>query len=612
MLQAEAQGRVLKQRVGSLRAEPQLPQRRKVLRGSGLAVSTVMIRVRSGQPRLLRSAIAATGALLLAGTLALWSGPADAAARHAALVVDVNSGKVLESAAADEPRYPASLTKMMTLYMTFELIEKGRLSYDSKIKISQEAANAAPSKLDLDPGEQIRVIDAVKALVTKSANDVAVALAEYIAGSEANFARLMTEKARAIGMSKTTFKNASGLPDNEQTTTARDMVTLALRLIDDFPEHYRHFSTRSFSYNGSTYRNHNTLMLGMRGSDGIKTGYTRASGFNLVSSVRQDGKHVVGAVFGGSSAASRNAEMRVLLTRALAKASTTKTRKPMLVAAPRPAVRPKASVVATASPRLQPAAPAATPAPTAPIAAPSRTEPAAEPPPTAPSPTAATPEPRIEVAQVRRVMVAPRERRLASAEQGAATAPASRTSEPPRVDPAPASAPETTPQPRADDNPRLAFAGAGRPLAPGRPPSTLDDQVALLLARDGAPAAAPPQPLAPTAAMRTPPAADQQRNPPPAYATRTVAAASTNISAGSFLIQVGAYASQSEAERQVAFVRTKAASLLEGHAAETPRVEKGNRAFYRARFAGFNSGKAAEACLELRRRALDCFVMKAE
>lgn len=602
MLQTEAQGRVLNRGSGHSAPDRYVAFDVSHRARQRLAVSTVMIRMRSGHPRLLRSAFAATGALVLAGTLALSSAPASAAARHAALVVDVNSGKVLESAAADEPRYPASLTKMMTLYMAFELIEKGRLSYDSKIKISQEAANAAPSKLDLDPGEQIRVIDAVKALVTKSANDIAIALAEHIGGSEANFARLMTAKARAIGMSKTTFKNASGLPDSEQTTTARDMVTLALRLIDDFPQHYRHFSTRSFSYNGSTYRNHNTLMLGMRGSDGIKTGYTRASGFNLVSSVRQDGKHVVGAVFGGSSAASRNAEMRVLLTRALAKASTVKTRKPMLVAAPKPAVRPKPAVVATASPR---------PAPPAPVAAPAGpAEPAAEPPLALPAPATA-PEPRIEVAQVRRVLVAPRERRTTTADEGAAAS-VLRTSEPPRAEPTLSSEPAAgPPPPLADDNPRFAFAGAGRPLAPGRPPSTLDDQVALLLARDAGPAAPAPQPAAIAATTRTPPPDYRFKGPLPADESRAAPAPSSGA-ASAFLIQVGAYASQGEAERQVAFVRTKAAGLLEGHAAETPRVEKGNRAFYRARFAGFNSGKAAEACHELRRRALDCFVMKAE
>jgi len=256
---------------------------------------------------------------------------------YAAMAVDANTGAVLHNQSGDAPRYPASLTKMMTLYMTFELIELGRLDYDSKIKMTEEAAGAAPSKLDLDPGVEISVLDAIKALVTKSANDVAVALAQHIGGTEANFARLMTAKAREIGMTHTVFKNASGLPDGKQHTTARDMLTLALRLQDEFPRHYKLFATRTFSYGGRTYRNHNTLLGRYRGVDGIKTGYTRASGFNLVTSVRRGRKHVVAAVFGGRTAKVRNAHMRSLLNTALKKASTKVTRKPALaVHAPQP------------------------------------------------------------------------------------------------------------------------------------------------------------------------------------------------------------------------------------------------------------------------------------
>ena len=256
--------------------------------------------------------------------------PARAAeAPYAAMVIDANTGAVLHNQSGDAPRYPASLTKMMTLYMTFELIEQGRLDYSSKIKITDEAAAVAPSKLDLEPGEEIALIDAIKALITKSANDVAVSLAQHIGGSEANFARLMTAKARQIGMTQTTFKNASGLPDEAQTTTARDMLTLALRLQDDFPRHYKLFATRTFTYAGHTYRNHNTLLNRYPGTEGIKTGYTRASGFNLVTSVRRDGKQVVAAVFGGKTAKIRNAKMQALLNKTLAKASTEVTRKPL-------------------------------------------------------------------------------------------------------------------------------------------------------------------------------------------------------------------------------------------------------------------------------------------
>lgn len=512
------------------------------------------------------------------------------------MAIDANSGAVLESRDADAQRFPASLTKIMTLYMAFELIEKGRLTYSSKIKISQEAAKAAPSKLDLDPGEEISVLDAVKVLVTKSANDIAVAMAEHIGGSEANFARLMTKKAREIGMAQTTFKNASGLPDPGQTTTARDMLTLALRIQDDFPQHYKHFATKSFVHNGSTYHNHNSLLRSFRGSDGIKTGYTRTSGFNLVSSVHQNGKHVVAVVFGGRTAASRDAEMRALLTRALAKATTRKTRKPTLVATPRPAERP------------QPAA-ASRPAPV-PVAK-SATEPSP-----APEPTVA--EARIEVAKVRRVMVAPRVRHTAVSEEGAEPlAAANGTEEPAAADG------DATPV-----NPRLVFAAAhgsfrepsppmrgAEPDGAVRPPSTLQDQLAALIAANGEFAARRPSPSAGALAG---PAPTYRLKGPIAPAGTSGAHASDGpsppapVASGGFLIQVGAYASQAEAQRQIAFVRSKAQSILSGHDATTPRVEKGSRAFYRARFAGFTSGKAAEACLDLRRRSIDCFVMKAD
>jgi D-alanyl-D-alanine carboxypeptidase len=278
-------------------------------------------------------------AALAAGMLAC---PASAAPRTAAMAIDANTGAVLHNQAGDAKRYPASLTKMMTLYMTFELLELGRMSYATKIKMTKAAAAATPSKLGLKAGTEIRVIDAIKALVTKSANDVAIALAQHIGGTEANFARLMTSKARQIGMKSTVFRNASGLPNDEQMTTARDMLTLALRLQDEFPKHYKLFATRSFTYEGKTYRNHNRLLGRYRGTDGIKTGYTRASGFNLVTSVRRDGKHVVAAVFGGKSSRVRNARMIAVLNKAFKKASTRKTRKPArFVRPPRPVAAAK-------------------------------------------------------------------------------------------------------------------------------------------------------------------------------------------------------------------------------------------------------------------------------
>ncbi len=285
--------------------------------------------------------------------------------RHAAMVIDANTGAILHNDDGDEQRHPASLTKMMTLYLTFETIEQGRMSMSTPVPISEAATNVAPSKLDLDAGDEITAGDAIRALITKSANDVAVALAEKIGGSQANFVRLMNAKAKALGMSKTNFENASGLPDSRQVTTARDMITLGLRLQDDFPQHYRLFATREFTYHRHSFRNHNTLMNTFAGIDGIKTGYTQASGFNLVSSVHRNGRHLVAAVFGGRSAATRNGEMRNLLTRTLTRASTIKSRKPApaLIAklkaepklAERPAKKAKSEVeVAAAAPVASP------------------------------------------------------------------------------------------------------------------------------------------------------------------------------------------------------------------------------------------------------------------
>ena len=291
--------------------------------------------------------------------------------RHAAMVIDANTGAVLHNDDGDAVRHPASLTKMMTLYLTFETIESGRLKMSDKIPISEAAASVAPSKLDLDPGDEISVSDAILALITKSANDIAVALAEKIGGTQANFVRLMNARARDIGMSKTHFENPNGLPNDDHVSTAHDMITLALHLQDDYPTYFQLFATHAFTYRGKTYRNHNTMLNNFAGVDGIKTGYTRASGFNIVTSVRSGRRRLIGAVFGGESAARRNAEMRVLLTRAMTRASTKMTRKPQplllarLEAGPKLATRTatkrpvKADIAeAEAAPTTRPFAPA--------------------------------------------------------------------------------------------------------------------------------------------------------------------------------------------------------------------------------------------------------------
>jgi D-alanyl-D-alanine carboxypeptidase len=251
----------------------------------------------------------------------------------AAIVVDMNTGTILHSQNAEIPRHPASLTKIMTLYVLFGYMRQGKLGPNSDLVVTAHAASQAPTKLGLKPGTTIKVSDAIKALVTQSANDAAATIAENLAGSEENFARLMTDTARRIGMKNTLFRNASGLPNDEQITTARDMAILGAHIIHDYPEYYSVFETRYFSYKGRKYRNHNKLLFGYKGADGIKTGYTRASGFNLTASVQRGDKHLVAVVLGGKTGSQRDAAMRALLDKNLPAASDTKPTPEQLAAA---------------------------------------------------------------------------------------------------------------------------------------------------------------------------------------------------------------------------------------------------------------------------------------
>src|SRR3954464_11645635 len=237
------------------------------------------------------------------------------------IIVDGNSGATLSANNPDALRHPASLTKIMTLYLLFERLEAGKIKLDSEMDVSEHASEQSPTKLGLRPGQTIKVEDAIKGLVTRSANDAAVVIAETIAGDEDDFAKLMTRKARALGMSKTTYRNASGLPNSDQVTTARDQSTLGRAIQDRFPRYYRYFSITAFNYHGHSIRNHNKLLGNVEGVDGIKTGYTRASGFNLVTSMRRGNRHLVGVVMGGRSGGSRDAIMRNLLAENLEKAA---------------------------------------------------------------------------------------------------------------------------------------------------------------------------------------------------------------------------------------------------------------------------------------------------
>ncbi|MBK6896487.1 MAG: D-alanyl-D-alanine carboxypeptidase [Alphaproteobacteria bacterium] len=260
--------------------------------------------------------------------------------RYTSLVIDAESGVILHQSNAHSTVHPASLTKMMTLMMLFEALDKGRLRLNDRIRISDRAASMVPSKIGLKPGATIRVEDAIYALVTKSANDIAVAVAEHLGKTESNFARMMTRTAQKRGMTRTVFKNASGLHDPGQITSAADMAKLAHILIYDYPRYYKYFSKKSFTYLGKTYKNHNRLMDTYPGMDGLKTGYIQASGYNLVASAVRGERRLIGVVFGGRNAKARNLKMEELLNEGFVKAQKLRIARPDT---PKPLRKPEVS-----------------------------------------------------------------------------------------------------------------------------------------------------------------------------------------------------------------------------------------------------------------------------
>ncbi|KQV81824.1 D-alanyl-D-alanine carboxypeptidase [Rhizobium sp. Root1220] len=269
--------------------------------------------------------------------------------KYAGIVVDAETGDVLYSENADRLQYPASLTKMMTLYLTFEALEKGRIHLDTAVPFSAHASGQAPTKLGVRPGGVISVEQAILGLVTLSANDASTALGELMGGSEDRFAQMMTAKAHALGMTRTTYRNANGLPNTAQMTTARDQARLGIALRQHFPQYYGYFSTQSFKFGNRIIRSHNRLVGSVKGVDGIKTGYTRAAGFNLVSSVQVEGKSIVGVVLGGASTPARDSQMRKLIATYLPQASGRGDVSNLVAQAPKIAPKPviPAAVAAT-------------------------------------------------------------------------------------------------------------------------------------------------------------------------------------------------------------------------------------------------------------------------
>ena len=269
---------------------------------------------------------------------------AQANPKYASIVIDADSATVLHQRYANKKLHPASLTKVMTLMMLFDALERGDARLSDKIKISRNAANAVPSKLGLGVGSRIRVEDAILALTTKSANDIAIAVAEHLAGSEKRFAQRMTARAHALGMRSTIFKNASGLHDRRQVSTANDMAKMARAMIFNYPEYYHYFSRTSFTYKGNTYRNHNRLLGKYKGVDGLKTGYIGAAGFNLIASAKRNDRRIIAVVFGGRTSKTRNSHMVSLLDTGFQKVKRLKLR---IAKAPLPAHKPGAATPIT-------------------------------------------------------------------------------------------------------------------------------------------------------------------------------------------------------------------------------------------------------------------------
>ncbi|MDB5364083.1 MAG: dacA [Rhodospirillales bacterium] len=295
-----------------------------------------------------RIAAWAIGALLAAS-----SGVAHAT--DASIVIDADSNQVISQEDPDRSLHPASMTKMMTLLMTFDAIESGKLSLQKRLPVSSAASSMSPTKIGVQPGDTLRVEDGILALVTQSANDAAVVLAEGIGGTEQHFAQMMTARARQLGMRNTIFRNASGLPDPGQISTARDMAVLARTLIKQYTKYYSYFSTEEFEFNGSTYRNHNHLMERYAGMDGLKTGFIRASGFNLTASAVRNGHRLIGVVFGGPSAVARDNYMAALLDAGFRKAGQGDAALVAAAGVPKPGHKPLSVAIAQYQPEEEPA-----------------------------------------------------------------------------------------------------------------------------------------------------------------------------------------------------------------------------------------------------------------
>ena len=604
-----------------------------------------MLRIRTGARHGLRG-----GMFGFVAALFTISGGPSHAAPYADIVVDANSGTVLHSTNPDAQRHPASLTKIMTLYLLFEQLEAGKLKLDSPLQVSKEAAGQMPTKLGLKPGSTLAVEDAIKGMVTRSANDAAVVVAEAIAGDEDAFAKLMTRKAQALGMSRTIYKNASGLPDSGQITTARDQSTLGRAVQERFPRYYKYFSIRTFVFRGQSIGNHNHLLGKVEGVDGIKTGYVNASGFNLVTSVHRGNRYLVAVVMGGSSAGSRDAKMRDLISDKIAQASVKRTAPMVAEGSPPPeakavakvetAPEPKVAAKVEAKPEPKVAAKTeankteAKPEPKAearfavasavslPVrlnsAPTAQTDPAAT---TRTESMAAAAQPRTAAGStdpIRPVLV-----KTLSVKAGttASLAPMQVSATAP-TEPAPvraaapvaASAPVVAVKPEPAPQPAPVVVAAAKPEpapAPFPPPiaAKIEAPLPALVTASKPDVPAPALSFAPIAAKAEPAAAPVAAAEPAPAPTRAAPAAKPQHRSG-WIIQVGAFPGEQEAKKRLASAQTKAAKLLTKAEAFTETVEKGGTTLYRARFAGLDKDSAEAACKHLKRNDVECVTVK--
>lgn len=511
---------------------------------------------------------------------------------YAAIVVDANTGRILHAANADALRHPASITKVMTLYLLFEQMERGRFRLDTQIPISAHAASMPPTKVGLRPGSTITVENAIGALITKSANDIAAAVAEAIAGDEVTFARLMTRKAQALGMKDTVFRNASGLPNPEQVTTARDLTILGRAIQERFPRQFAYFAKHEHRMGSVVMRNHNRLLGRIEYVDGIKTGFIRASGFNVLTSAKLDGRRVVAVVMGGRTASHRDGIMANLIESNIVVASRSRTA-PMIAEAPSiernvevaaaPAPAPVLTPMPAPNARAAVAAAAPQPALLVPLEVPQ--EPAGR-------PVAVASYANVEAARPAVVSAGPRDL-LPTASIRAATPNTI------SADQRPTTASATPSTLRWVSGPRgiaqAAPAGARELTPPAAIPAGNVQKVAMRAEPIHAPA--------PMAVLSSAAAAQSSGNPGLVAAARPVAAR-TGV-----MIQIGATDDQGKAQELLNRARAQTRALASAQPF-TEKVQRGSETLWRARFAGLDESEAENACRALKRSGFACFTTR--